>query len=271
MATAGRKGLAALLSALLPGLGQFYNRQWAKGAGFLLGTLVLDAVFGVSSDTLKLLQAVGSGASIGTRLRRPFECVIAPWLDANKMRAAMQGYGLRGISFPTFSVTHEGQRLHGVLLKINEPARAPLVAINFYLLDAIEKASGRDLFTEAVRRKRDFQMFDKVCGTDELRRQLKAGKSAMEIVESWKAGEEAFRQQRRKYLIYMEAASTQSAPANESSPARVAESKPARAVEDRTDRLLVALLAQVAHVEKRQIGMRARRCFAHRRPGARTR
>ena len=178
--------------------------------------------------------AGGSGASIGTRLRRPFECVIAPWLDANKMRAAMQGYGLRGISFPTFSVTHEGQRLHGVLLKINEPARAPLVAINFYLLDAIEKACGRDLFTEAVRRKRDFQMFDKVCGTDELRRQLKAGKTAMEIVESWKAGEEAFRQQRRKYLIYMEAASTQSAPANESSPARVAKSKPARAIEPKT-------------------------------------
>ena len=74
-------------------------------------------------------------------------------------------------------------------------------------------------------------MFDKVCGTDELRSQLKAGKSASEIVESWKAGEEAFRQQRRKYLIYMEAASTQSAPANESSPARVAESKPARAIE----------------------------------------
>src|SRR6266571_1634468 len=175
--------------------------------------------------------AGGSGASIGTRLRRPFECVIAPWLDANKMRAAMQGYGLRGISFPTFSVTHEGQRLHGVLLKINEPARAPLVAINFYLLDAIEKASGRDLFAEAVQRKRDFQMFDKVCGTDEIRRQLRAGKSASEIIESWKATEEAFRQQRRKYLIYSDAALTQSASANETKPARLAESKPAPSVE----------------------------------------
>ena len=31
--------VAALLSALCPGLGQFYNRQWGKGAGFLLGVL----------------------------------------------------------------------------------------------------------------------------------------------------------------------------------------------------------------------------------------
>src|SRR5438876_3889641 len=163
--------------------------------------------------------AGGSGASVGTKLKRPFECVIAPWLDANKMSAAMQGFGLRGISFPTFSVTHEGQRLHGVLLKINEPARAPLVAINFYLLDAIEKASGRGLFAEAVPRRKDFQMFDKVCGSDELRRQLRAGKSASEIIESWKATEEAFRQQRRKYLIYSDCALTQSASANETKPA----------------------------------------------------
>src|SRR6266566_1453550 len=181
--------------------------------------------------------AGGSGASIGTRLKRPFECVIAPWLDANKLGAAMNSYGLRGIRFPTFSVTHEGQRLQGVLLKIDDPARAPLVAINFYLLDAIEKASGRDLFVEAAQRKKDFQMFDKVCGTDELRSQLKTGNSASEIVESWRAGEEAFRQQRRKYLLYTDPTLTQSAPASESNPARLAESKPAPVVDPKPPQL----------------------------------
>src|SRR5438477_5504937 len=146
--------------------------------------------------------AGGSGATIGTRLKRPFECVIAPWLDANRFSSAMSGYGLPGISFPTFSVVHEGQRLHGVSLKIGNPARAPLVAINFFLLDAIRRASGRDLFAEAVQRNKDFQMFDKVCGTDDIRRDLKAGKTATEIVRSWKPGEEEFRQKREKYLLY---------------------------------------------------------------------
>ena len=74
-------------------------------------------------------------------------------------------------------------------------------------------------------------MFDKVCGTDEIRRQLKAGKSAWEIVESWKAGEQAFRQQRRKYLIYTDPALTQSASANEFKPVQPVESKPALALE----------------------------------------
>src|SRR6266498_3871770 len=178
--------------------------------------------------------AGGSGANIGTRLKRPFECVIAPWLDATRFSAAMNGYGLSGMRFPTFSVTHEGQRLQGALLKIDDPVRAPLVPINFYLLDGLRKVTGRDLFLEAVQRKKDFQMFDKVCGTDEIRRQLKAGKSASEIVESCKGGEEAFCRRRRKYLIYSDTGLTQSAPANESKPVQPAqpvESKPALALE----------------------------------------
>ena len=147
-------------------------------------------------------MAGGSGANIGTRLKRPFECVIAPWLDANQLSAAMNSLGLPGLRFPTFSVVHEGQRLHGVSLKIDDPVQAPLVAVNFYLLDAIRKASGHDVFAEAMKRNKDFQMFDKVCGSDEIRRDLKAGKTGREIVHSWRSGEEAFRQRRQKYLLY---------------------------------------------------------------------
>jgi uncharacterized protein YbbC (DUF1343 family) len=45
-------------------------------------------------------------------------------------------------------------------------------------------------------------MFDKVNGTDATRLALQAGTPATEIVASWKTGEEAFRQLRRKYLLY---------------------------------------------------------------------
>jgi len=52
-----RPAVAGVLSALLPGLGQFYNRQWAKGAAFLVGLLVLDAVFGASIDMITFLTS----------------------------------------------------------------------------------------------------------------------------------------------------------------------------------------------------------------------
>ena len=34
--------VAGILSGVLPGLGQFYNRQLGKGVGFLIGFLVLE-------------------------------------------------------------------------------------------------------------------------------------------------------------------------------------------------------------------------------------
>jgi hypothetical protein len=49
--------VAGVLSGLLPGLGQFYNRQWWKGAGFLLGFLAVDSLLGVSASFLRLLHA----------------------------------------------------------------------------------------------------------------------------------------------------------------------------------------------------------------------
>jgi len=53
--------VAGILSGILPGLGQFYCRQWAKGAGFLVSALVVDAVFSVSAYMLEVLRTFGSG------------------------------------------------------------------------------------------------------------------------------------------------------------------------------------------------------------------
>ena len=49
--------IAGILSGVLPGLGQFYNRQWLKGVGFLLGTLILDGVLGVTAGMIKFFQS----------------------------------------------------------------------------------------------------------------------------------------------------------------------------------------------------------------------
>ena len=38
-----RNIVAAILSGILPGTGQFYNRQWLKGIGFLAPILILSA------------------------------------------------------------------------------------------------------------------------------------------------------------------------------------------------------------------------------------
>jgi hypothetical protein len=52
--------LAGVLSGMMPGLGQFYCRQWGKGVAFLVGAIAVDASFSVSSGTLELLQSSGA-------------------------------------------------------------------------------------------------------------------------------------------------------------------------------------------------------------------
>ena len=55
--------IAGVLSGILPGLGQFYCRQWGKGAGFFVGAIAIDGGFGVSSGTIALLCSFGSPVS----------------------------------------------------------------------------------------------------------------------------------------------------------------------------------------------------------------
>lgn len=53
--------VAGLLSGVLPGLGQFYNRQWGKGVGFLFGVVVPIVVLLESVNTETLQRAAESG------------------------------------------------------------------------------------------------------------------------------------------------------------------------------------------------------------------
>lgn len=55
--------VAGLLSGLLPGVGQFYNRQWGKGAAFLVGIIALTAALSSSVDQKALEHAAEAGAT----------------------------------------------------------------------------------------------------------------------------------------------------------------------------------------------------------------
>lgn len=147
------------------------------------------------------------GASTGIGYPLPFQCVAAPGVDKHKLAETLNAYRLPGVQFVPVSYkpyyfTFSNQPVAGVQIHFTDPRRAPLTAINFYAMEALRKVAGRDLFDEAVKANKKFEMFDKVNGTDATRLALQAGQSAAEIVASWRPGEEKFRQQRRRYLLY---------------------------------------------------------------------
>ncbi len=148
-----------------------------------------------------ILGEIG-GVDIGIRRGRPFQIVAAPWLSGPSFSARMNAYKLPGVQFVPYRGTSDQYVLQGVEIKFTDPSRAPLTPINFYVLDAIKKETGRDLFADAVKRNSNFKMFDKVNGTTATRKELQAGVSPTQIVKSWAPDEAKFRRERAKYLIY---------------------------------------------------------------------
>lgn len=147
------------------------------------------------------------GASTGIGYTLPFQCVAAPGVDMHKFAETLNGYQLPGVRFvpvtyKPYYFAFKDQIIGGAQIHFTDAAHAPLTAINYYAMEALRKVAGRDLFEEAVKAGKKFDMFDKVNGTDATRRALQSGKSAAEIVASWKAGEDQFRRERRKYLLY---------------------------------------------------------------------
>lgn len=63
-----------------------------------------------------------------------------------------------------------------------------------YILDAYQKSEMKEKFFN--------NFFNTLAGTDELKKQILAGKTEAEIRESWKAGHEEYKKRRDKYLIY---------------------------------------------------------------------
>ncbi|MBM4121580.1 MAG: hypothetical protein FJ249_03180 [Nitrospira sp.] len=84
--------LAGILSGLMPGLGQFYCRQWKRGAAFLVGALVADGALGASVGMFKLMQASLSGTpadDAGSILLRSIPLLaVALWSVVDAVRTA---------------------------------------------------------------------------------------------------------------------------------------------------------------------------------------
>jgi uncharacterized protein YbbC (DUF1343 family) len=140
---------------------------------------------------------------------RPFELVGAPYIDAEAYGEALNALGLPGVHFrptvfqPTFQ-KHAGQSCGGVQIHVLDRERFCPVKAGV----AVVKVA-YDMYTDQFRWKQppyeyvfDKNPFDVIAGTDALRAAIESRRSLEDIASSWRAGEQAFRGQRQKYLLY---------------------------------------------------------------------
>jgi uncharacterized protein YbbC (DUF1343 family) len=162
----------------------------------------VDAVFGYPSLGLLGEMAGGSGLTIGGVVKRPFQTVGAEWLNSKSLAKELQRAKLPGLRFVSRKHSSSSGALDCVDIVVTDPVSAPLVAVNFHVLEGVRKVSGRDLLREAERAGKNLALFDKAAGSDGWRTKWRRGAGASSLVRSWGAGEEDFRKARWPYLIY---------------------------------------------------------------------
>ncbi|MCB0711239.1 MAG: DUF1343 domain-containing protein [Ignavibacteriae bacterium] len=143
--------------------------------------------------------------NIGVGYTTPFELIGAPWMDGRDFAGYMNELEVPGIYFrPTsykpFYAMSSGQMCGGVqLLRVGEQC-APFTATIALLTTLRDKYPDQKLLTK-VKSDR-WGMFDKVCGTDQIRKKLLAGESFKDIVEWWQSDLKKYISKREEYLLY---------------------------------------------------------------------
>jgi len=144
--------------------------------------------------------------SIGVGYTIPFQTFAAPWINADSLATSLNGLKLPGVIFrpthykPYFS-TLEGKMVHGVQIHITDPSTAPLTLLQFYIMQEAHLLwPKKNLFTMCDPSRHS--MFDKVCGTDEVRLTFTKSFRVDDILDLWNRDIPAFRAKAEKYFLY---------------------------------------------------------------------
>ena len=142
--------------------------------------------------------------NIGIGYTLPFELFGATWLDPDALKSKLESYGLEGVSFRTiwykpFSGSQKGELVGGLQFFFTDYEKARITEVQFHVMQAVA-----DLYPD----KRAFEvisgygLFDKVCGTDYVRKVFSNRYKFEDIKDFWRKDEETFRVLSQKYHIY---------------------------------------------------------------------
>jgi uncharacterized protein YbbC (DUF1343 family) len=144
--------------------------------------------------------------NIGVGYTLPFKIAGAPWMDAEKITAAMNAKKLPGVLFQPFYFKpfyglFKDRQCGGFRIIVADRKRYMPASTGYHIMEALLKEYPEKFdFKNISQTHRD--MFDKVNGTDIIRIQLLNGISAKEIINGYRPALEEFIEKRTKYLLY---------------------------------------------------------------------
>lgn len=142
--------------------------------------------------------------NIGIGYTLPFQVFGALWLNPERLKEKLESYGLPGVSFRTiwykpFSGSQKGQLVKGLQYFFTDYENARLTDTQFYVMQAVAELHPDKKAFEIIS---GYGLFDKVCGTNYVRKEFQKRYNVSDILEYWRKDEEDFRTLSQRYHIY---------------------------------------------------------------------
>ena len=113
----------------------------------------------------------------------------------------MPGIKFRPIHIKPFYSTGQGENYQGVQVYITDLESANLTLTQLSVMQVLaEMYPDHKIFEHA--NKERFSMFDKVCGSDEIRTKFSQNYLVSDIIEYWNKDVESFKAMSAKYYLY---------------------------------------------------------------------
>lgn len=144
--------------------------------------------------------------SIGVGYTLPFQLFCASWIDAEKFSKRMNDLNLPGMRFrpvhiKPFYSTGKGENLQGVQPYVTDAEAADLCLVQFYVMQELaDMYPDHKTFDHADKKR--FNMFDKVCGSDQIRIRFSKNHKVADIIDYWNKDADAFKAKSKKYYLY---------------------------------------------------------------------
>ena len=164
-----------------------------------------------NAETALYYSAIGilgelETVNIGVGYTMPFQLVGQEWINGVRLAEKLNekklpGLYFRPVSYKPYYGNQTGKQLSGVQIHILDRSKVNLTNVQFYVIEtilALYPDKGSFIFADSGRN----AMFDKVSGTDEIRKSLMNGISVNSIIASWQNKIAEFMVTRKKYLLY---------------------------------------------------------------------
>ena len=142
--------------------------------------------------------------NIGIGYTLPFQVFAEEWIDAPRLKAELDSYDIPGVEFRTIyfkplSGRSAGKLVQGVQYFFTDYEAAPVTLVQFYVMQAVAALyPDKKPFETAT----GVGLFDKVCGSDCIRKTFGKRYRVSDIIGWWQKDAEAFRNLSSAYYLY---------------------------------------------------------------------